>query len=205
MGGVVDAFPSNSFSSGGVYYAMNNGKLSASTGVSLGRALTDSLLLLENLAQQNEEAKSSVAVMGSPKRRLLRVKQTTSSGQGNGHWAIWNSHTFQTKDAFRTTNNRNWYFNEEGIFFVAASWAVVGSASRNNWMYLYRNGDLILRTCEGSGSSWWHLLRVDSILRFKENEYVGMKVYWSSSTQAHNLGDSQMHLIEVSPEYNDVE
>merc|ERR1712167_500342 len=105
--GVVDAFPSNSFSSGGVYYAMNNGKLSASTGVSLGRALTDSLLLLENLAQQNEEAKSSVAVMGSPKRRLLRVKQTTSSGQGNGHWAIWNSHTFQTKDAFRTTNNRN--------------------------------------------------------------------------------------------------
>jgi len=198
--GVVDAFSAGSFSSGGVYYAKNDGKLSASTGVSLGRALTDSLLLLENLAQQNEESQGGGSVSVSGFRRLLRARQTTTSGQDRGGWTNWNDITFQTPSAF-TISNRRFQVNQPGIFYVSAYFAVVGGGNRVNWMYLYHDGTLQLRTTESCWQNWWHTLRIDSIVQLKKDSYVQTSHRWSSSTQGHNNGYSGFHMIEVQNSY----
>merc|ERR1719379_2762117 len=99
---------------------------SSTAGVALGRALTDNLLLLENLASQNlfdTETPSS----GGSAMKLVRYRCTASST--SGHWVKWNKLDFASKDSFRydSGSGNKVYILQEGIYHVSHHFGIYGT------------------------------------------------------------------------------
>lgn len=188
--GLVDSFAkSSSFSSGGVVFATNDGKVSAEYGVGLliGRALADNTLLVENLAKQNDVMQARSTAVGGQILASTRRRATTNIGRGS--WIFWNVVDYETKDAFKTeVNHRDIHFLKQGVYYLSIKFNVVGSADNCNWLYLYKNGAHYQTAKDHSGGHWWNTLRFSNLVRMKPNDNLRLKAYWCHSSNMHAHG-----------------
>merc|ERR1711988_2014149 len=147
-------------------------------GVAIGRALTDNLLLLENLATQNlfdvesAEAGSSLSV--------ARYRCTQSFGsRSQSHWVKWNVLDFGSKNAFEYnsgTGNRI-YIKQDGIYHMSMHFMI--DANANNYADFYYNSQHRVRAWSSCRSNYWQDMGMTDLFRAKKDNYVAAKVYWN--------------------------